>query len=96
MSIMVPSPTTAPMLMMAPIMMTALSPMETFSRMMAPGSMRAFTPRTSSIGTPELRRSHSTTTSSMSSALSLRAGPTCDQSPKTTLLPVPKTWESEP
>ena len=68
MSIMVPSPTTAPMLMTAPIMMTALSPISTRSRMIAPGSMRAFTLRMSSSGTPELRRSHSTTRSSMASA----------------------------
>ena len=38
-----------------PIMMTALLPISTCSRMMAPGSMRALTPFRSSIGMALLR-----------------------------------------
>ena len=92
MSIMVPSPTTAPMLRMAPIMTTALSPMDTCSRMMAPGSIRAFTPFRSSRGMALLRRSFSTTMSAMAPAFSARMGPSSRQSPNTTLLrPSPKT-----
>ena len=41
-SIMVPAPISAPILMTAPIMITALSSMVTWSRMIAPGSIRAF------------------------------------------------------
>ena len=70
--------------MMAPIMMTAPSPISTFSRMMAPGSMRALTFFMSSRGTPELRRSFSTTQSVMLAALDSRMGPSSLQSPKTT------------
>ena len=55
MSIMVRLPTTAPILRMAPIMMTAPSPISTFSRMMAPGSIRALRSFRSSRGTPEFR-----------------------------------------
>ena len=51
---------TEPMLMMAPIMMTARSPISTRSRMIAPGSMRALMPLRSSMGTAELRQSFST------------------------------------
>ena len=80
------------MLITAPIIMTAPSPMVTFSRMMAPGSMRAGMPFKSSRGTPEFRRSFSTTQSVMRSAFVSRMGPSSAQSPNTTWLrPSPKT-----
>ena len=41
MSIIVPSPTEAPMLITAPIITTAFLPISTMSRITAPGSMRA-------------------------------------------------------
>ena len=92
MSIMVPLPTTAPMFKMAPIMITAPSPISTFSRMMAPGSIRAFSPFRSSSGTPELHRSFSTTQSVILSRLASRMGPSSFQSPNTVKLPaLPKT-----
>ena len=92
MSIMVRFPTTAPMFRMAPIMMTAFSPMVTCSRMMAPGSIRAGISFRSSRGTPELRRSFSTTRSVILSRLASRMGASDPQSPKTTRLdPSPNT-----
>ena len=92
MSIMVPGPTTAPMLRTAPIIMTAPSPISTFSRMMAPGSIRALMSLRSSRGTPEFRRSLSTTKSAMRSRLFSSMGPSSAQSPKTVkLFPEPKT-----
>ena len=91
MSIIVSSPTTAPMLRMAPIMITARSPISTRSRRMAPGSMRALTALTSRSGTALLRRSHSTTTSSMAAAFCSSAARTSPHSPKTTLSPAPNT-----
>ena len=87
-----PGPTTAPMLMTAPIMMTAPWPISTFSRMMAPGSIRAWTHLRSSRGTPEFRRSFSTTRSAIFSRLASRMGPSSAQSPKTVkLFRSPKT-----
>ena len=53
--------------------------------------MRALMPLMSSRGTPELRRSHSMTTSSMEVALASRISDSSAQSPKTTLSPTPKT-----
>ena len=92
MSIMVRLPTTAPILRMAPIMMTAPSPISTFSRMMAPGSIRALRSFRSSRGTPEFRRSFSTTQSVIFSRLSSRMGASSAQSPKTMrLFPSPNT-----
>ena len=91
MSIIVPSPTTAPMLMIAPIMMTAFGSMVTCSRMIAPGSMRAGISFMSSSGTALLRRSCSTTRSSILSAFASRMGLSSAQSPKTILSPAPKT-----
>ena len=44
MSIIEPSPITAPMLIVAFIIITALSPISTWSRIIAPGSMRALIP----------------------------------------------------
>ncbi|CAG5614755.1 Uncharacterised protein [Streptococcus pneumoniae] len=61
MSIMVPAPISAPILITAPIMITALSPISTWSRIIAPGSIRALIARLSSKGTAELRASCSTT-----------------------------------
>ena len=86
MSIMVPDPMTAPMLMIAPIITTALSPISTSSRMMAPGSMRALRSLVSSRGMAELRLSLSTTSWSMSPAWAWRTGAMSFQSPKTILL----------
>ena len=60
MSIIVPAPISAPMLITAPIMTMTRSPMTAPSRMNEPGSMRAFTPLRSSSGSAELRRSFST------------------------------------
>ena len=81
------------MLMTAPIMMTALSPISTCSRIMAPGSILALIPFMSSRGMALLRRSFSTTMSAMRAALAARRGPSSRQSPNTTLLrPSPKTW----
>ena len=92
MSIMVPSPMTAPMLITAPIMITAPRPISTFSRMMAPGSIRAGMAFMSSRGTPEFLRSFSTTTSAMAAEFFSRMGPSSDQSPNTIrLFPSPKT-----
>ena len=85
MSIMVPGPTIAPMLRMAPIMITALSPISTRSRIIAPGSMRALMPEMSSRGTPELRRSHSTTASSTASPAASSAAASGACSAKTTI-----------
>ena len=96
MSIMVPGPMMAPMLMTAPIMMTAPSPISTFSRMKAPGSIRALMFFMSSRGTPEFRRSFSTTQSVMLAALASRMGPSSDQSPKTVKLPLPPKTLAEP
>ncbi len=76
-------------------MMTALSPISTFSRMMAPGSMRAWMPFLSSMGTPVLRPSFSTTWSTMASPAASSAGASFSQSPKTTLQDsLPKTWSA--
>ena len=75
---------TAPMFTIAPIMMTALSPMDTRSRMIAPGSMRAFTSLRSKSGTAELRQSFSMSKCSIASALASSRAETSDQSPKTT------------
>ena len=75
MSIMVPRPTTAPMFKMAPIMMMAPSPISTFSRMMAPGSMRALISLIVQQGTPESRRSLSTTSLVIFPALASTTGP---------------------
>ena len=86
MSIMVPAPMTAPMFTTAPIMTTALSPISTCSRMMAPGSIRAFRFFLSSRGMAELRLSFSTTTWLMLPALASRTGPISFQSPNTILL----------
>ena len=92
MSIIVPSPTTAPIFRMAPIMITAFLPISTCSRMMAPGSMRAGISFRSSRGTPELRRSFSTSQSAILSALASRMGFSVSQSPNTMrLFPSPNT-----
>ena len=80
---MVPAPTTAPMFKMAPIIITALSPISTCSRRMAPGSIRALTVRLSSSGMAEFRLSFSTTSSWMSPLCSSSTGPMSFQSPKT-------------
>ena len=82
---------TAPMLITAPIMMTAPLPMLTFSRISAPGSMRACMPFMSSSGTALLRRSFSITMSSMLSRFCSRIGPSSLQSPNTILSPAPNT-----
>ena len=58
-SIMVSSPTTAPILITAPIMTTAFFPITAWSRINAPGSIRASTLVKSNSGTAELRRSFS-------------------------------------
>ena len=92
MSIMVRRPTTAPIFSTAPMRMTAFSPMVTFSRMMAPGSIRAGMSFRSSRGTPELRRSFSTTQSATRSRFPSRMGRSSSQSPKTMrLFPSPNT-----
>ena len=59
MSMMVPSPMTAPMLMTAPIMVTVVADGDVVANDRA-GSMRALTPLVSSRGTAELRPSFST------------------------------------
>ena len=74
MSIIVPSPMTAPMLMIAPIIITAPSPISTLSRIIAPGSMRALTFLMSSSGSALLRQSFSITMSSIASLLRSMTG----------------------
>ena len=76
----------------APIMITAFLPMVTFSRISAPGSMRAGMAFMSSSGTALLRRSFSITMSSILSRLASRMGASSAQSPNTTLSPAPNTF----
>ena len=88
-SIMVPSPITAPILITAPIIITALSPICTCSRIIAPGSIRAWISFLSNRGIAEFLASFSTCWDRIFSRFSSSTGRISSQSPKTTEKPLP-------